>query len=196
MKKVSLSGSKRKSVGKKDAKLLRREGQIPAVLYGNKEQVHFSVDEIALKKLVYTPNVYIFELDIDGTKVPAVMKEVQIHPVTDRTVHVDFQEVVDGKPVKIEIPIKLTGLSEGVKSGGKLMQHFRKLKVEALVENLPDTVEIDITEVGIGDKIRVGDVDINGVKLLNPESAVIIAVQMARGAKKTVEEEAAEEAEA
>jgi len=189
MKKVSLSGSVRKNVGKKDAKLIRREGLVPAVLYGNKEQTHFALKEVDIKKLVFTPNVYIVELDIDGKKADGIIKEVQMHPVTDRILHVDFQEVVDGKEVKIEIPVNITGLSVGVKNGGKLRQNFRKLKAVALVDKLPDTIDVDVTNLKIGGKIRVGDIDIEGVSFLNPESAVVVAVQMARGAKVVTDEE-------
>lgn len=192
MEKVSLSGSVRKNVGKKDAKLMRREGLIPCVVYGNKEQVHFSVKENDIKKIVFTPNVYLIDLDVDGKKVQAILKDVQIHPVTDRVLHADFQEVVEGKKVKVDIPIHIKGLSIGVKNGGKLVQNFRKLTAEALADNLPDVVDIDVTDVKIGGKIRVGEIDIQEVSFLNPEAAVVVAVQMARGAKGNEDEVEAE----
>lgn len=192
MEKVSLSGSVRKNVGKKDAKLMRREGLIPCVVYGNKEQVHFSVKENDIKKIVFTPNVYLIDLDVDGKKVQAILKDVQIHPVTDRVLHADFQEVVEGKKVKVDIPIHIKGLSIGVKNGGKLVQNFRKLTAEALADNLPDIVDIDVTDVKIGGKIRVGEIDIQEVSFLNPEAAVVVAVQMARGAKDNEDEVEAE----
>lgn len=192
MEKVSLSGSVRKNVGKKDAKLMRREGLIPCVVYGNKEQVHFSVKENDIKKIVFTPNVYLIDLDVDGKKVQAILKDVQIHPVTDRVLHADFQEVVEGKKVKVDIPIHIKGLSIGVKNGGKLVQNFRKLTAEALADNLPDVVDIDVTDVKIGGKIRVGEIDIQEVSFLNPEAAVVVAVQMARGAKDNEDEVEAE----
>jgi large subunit ribosomal protein L25 len=195
MKKVSLSGSVRKNVGKKDAKLMRREGLVPSVVYGNKEQVHFSVKENDINKIVITPNVYMIDLDVDGRKAQAILKDVQIHPVTDKVLHADFQEVIEGKKVKVDIPVNISGLAVGVKNGGKLVQNFRRLTAEALADNLPDTIDIDVTKVKIGGKVRVGEVDIEGVSFLNPESAVVVAVQMARGAKKPGEEEE-EEAEA
>lgn len=195
MKKVSLSGSVRKNVGKKDAKLMRREGFVPSVLYGNKEQVHFSIKENDLNKIVFTPNVYLIDVDVDGKKVQAILKDVQIHPVTERVLHADFQEVIEGKKVKINIPIAISGLSMGVKNGGKLVQNFRTLTAEALAENLPDTVNIDVTDLKIGGKTRVGELGIEGVSFLNPESAVVVAVQMARGATVEDEEEGAEAAE-
>jgi len=196
MKKVSLSGSVRKNVGKKDAKLMRREGLVPSVVYGNKEQVHFSVKENDINKIVFTPNVYMIDLDVDGRKAQAILKDVQIHPVTDKVLHADFQEVIEGKKVKVDIPVNVNGLAVGVKNGGKLVQNFRRLTAEALADNLPDTIDIDVTNVKIGGKVRVGEVDIEGVSFLNPESAVVVAVQMARGAKKPGEEEEEEEAEA
>ena len=195
MKKVSLSGSVRKNVGKKDAKLMRREGFVPGVLYGNKEQVHFSIKENDLNKIVFTPNVYLIDVDVDGKKAQAILKDVQIHPVTERVLHADFQEVIEGKKVKVNIPIAISGLSMGVKNGGKLVQNFRTLTAEALAENLPDTVNIDVTDLKIGGKTRVGELGIEGVSFLNPESAVVVAVQMARGATLDEEEEGAEAAE-
>ena len=195
MKKVSLSGSVRKNVGKKDAKLMRREGLIPGVLYGNKEQVHFSIKENDLKKIVFTPNVYLIDVDVDGKKTEAILKDVQIHPVTERVLHADFQEIVAGKKVKVNIPIAVSGLSVGVKNGGKLVQNFRTLTAEALAENLPDTINIDVTDLKIGDKTRVGELGIEGVSFLNPEGAVVVAVQMARGATLDSEEDEATTAE-
>jgi large subunit ribosomal protein L25 len=196
MKKVSLSGSVRKNVGKKDAKLMRREGLIPGVLYGNKEQIHFAINENDLNKIVFTPNVYLIDVDIEGKKAQAILKDVQVHPVTDRILHADFQEIIEGKKVKINIPVKYSGLSIGVKNGGKLVQNFRTLTAEALAEDLPDTINIDVTKLKIGGKTRVSDVSIEGVSFLNPESAVVIAVQMARGASTEEEEEVTPEAEA
>ncbi len=195
MKKVSLSGSVRKSVGKKDAKLMRREGLVPCVVYGNKEQIHFSVKEANVNKVVFTPNTYIIDLDVEGKKALAFIKEIQVHPVTDKVLHVDFQEVVEGKEVKINIPVILTGLAKGVQNGGKLIQNFRSLTALALVDKLPDTIEIDVTALKIGGKIRVNEIEIDGVSFLNPEGAVVAAVQMARGASEDDEEETEEVAE-
>ncbi len=197
MKKVSLSGSVRKNVGKKDAKLMRREGLVPSVVYGSKEQIHFSVKENDINKIVFTPNVYMIDLDVDGKKAQAILKDVQVHPVTERVLHADFQEVVEGKKVKVNIPVNVTGLAIGVKNGGKLVQNFRSLTAEALADDLPDTIDIDVTDVKIGGKVRVSEVGTEGVSFLNPESAVVVAVQMARGATKPGEEEDEEgEAEA
>lgn len=196
MKKVSFSGSLRENVGKKDASLLRREGRVPSVIYGGENQIHFHLAENDAKKLVFTPNVYIVELNVDGTKKKAIIQEVQQHPVTDRITHIDFLEVREGAPVKIKIPVALEGFSVGVRNGGKLRQNFRKLTVEGLEADLPDNVVVNITNVKIGGKVRVNDLSVNGLRFLDPAGAVVVAVQMARGAKMTAEEEEAEEAAA
>jgi len=196
MKTVSLSGSLRENVGKKDATLLRREEKTPSVLYGGKEQVHFHITENDAKKLVYTPNVYIVELEINGNKVNAIVKDVQIHPVTDRVIHIDFLEIMDGAPVKIKLPVTTSGFSVGVRNGGKLSQNFRSLLVEGKVADLPDAIDVDITEIKIGHKIRVSEMKWPGLRFLDPAGAVVVSVAMSRGASIEEEEEEAREAEA
>ena len=199
MKTVSLSGSIRENVGKKDATELRRQGNIPCVLYGGEEQIHFHIKENDAKKLIITPDVYIVNIKIGDKEVKAVVQEAQIHPVTDRIIHLDFMEVVNGKPVKVKLPVKLEGFSVGVRNGGKLRQNFRKLTVKGLEEALPEAIAINIDNLKIGGKIRVNDINIDGVELLDASSAVVVAVQMARGASLVTEddeEEAEETAEA
>ena len=193
MKTVSLSGSSRENVGKKDATLLRREGKIPSVLYGGKEQVHFHISENDAKKIIFTPNVYVVKLEVNGSKVNAIIKDVQLHSVTDRVIHIDFLEIMDGAAVKIKIPVKTTGFSIGVRNGGKLSQNFRSLLVEGKVADLPDTIEVDITAVKIGHKIRVSEMNVPGLRFLDPAGAVVLGVAMSRGAS-MVEEEEEEEA--
>ena len=193
MKTVSLSGSSRENVGKKDATLLRREGKIPSVLYGGKEQVHFHISENDAKKIIFTPNVYVVELEVNGSKVNAIIKDVQLHSVTDRVIHIDFLEIMDGAAVKIKIPVKTTGFSIGVRNGGKLSQNFRSLLVEGKVADLPDTIEVDITAVKIGHKIRVSEMNVPGLRFLDPAGAVVLGVAMSRGASMVVEEEEEEE---
>jgi large subunit ribosomal protein L25 len=188
-----LSGSSRENVGKKDATLLRREGKIPSVLYGGKEQVHFHISENDAKKIIFTPNVYVVELEVNGSKVNAIIKDVQLHSVTDRVIHIDFLEIMDGAAVKIKIPVKTTGFSIGVRNGGKLSQNFRSLLVEGKVADLPDTIEVDITAVKIGHKIRVSEMNVPGLRFLDPAGAVVLGVAMSRGAS-MVEEEEEEEA--
>ena len=193
MKKVSLSGSPRVSVGKKGATSLRKEGRIPSVVYGGKDQVHFSISENDAKKLVFTPNVYLIELDIDGKKSKVILQETQIHPVTDRVIHLDFLEISDDVPFKLSLPVRLEGFSRGVRNGGKLNQNFRKLRVFGLAKDMPDAVSIDITPVKIGDKVRVTDLSVSGLNFLDPKNAVVVGVQTARVIIEEEEEEEEEE---
>ncbi|MBX7094582.1 MAG: 50S ribosomal protein L25/general stress protein Ctc [Flavobacteriales bacterium] len=180
MKKVSLSGSPRAGVGKKDAADLRNEGKIPCVLYGGTEQVSFSANENELKKIVWSPDVFMIELDINGRKGNALIKDVQFHPVTDRLVHIDFLELFPGKPVKVKLPVRLVGSAEGVKKGGKLLQNFRKISVFGAPENLPDLIEVNVEALNIGENIRIKHVSIDGIRLLEAPEAVIASVQTTR----------------
>lgn len=193
MKTVSLSGSPRENVGKKGANILRKDGSIPAVVYGGEKQNHFSVLENEAKKLVFTPNVYLIELEIDGKKTKVILQEVQTHPLTDRILHLDFLEISDSKPFKLNLPVRLEGFSKGVRNGGNLSQNFRKLKVMGLMKDMPESVKIDITPLKIGDKIRVLDLNISGLKFFDPENAVIVGVQMARAVVLEQDEEEEEE---
>ncbi|MFN5984633.1 MAG: 50S ribosomal protein L25/general stress protein Ctc [Fluviicola sp.] len=187
MKKAQLSGSSRANVGKKDAKALRNAGLVPCVLYGNGTQTHFSIKDIAIQKLVYNPDVFQIELDIDGKKASAVIQDLQQNPITDKVMHVDFLELDAKKPVKIGLPVRVVGSSRGVLAGGKLMQVFRRLRVEALPGDLPEAITVDITKLRIGQSIRVKDLESDGLKLLEAKNAVVVAVKMARGASKAAE---------
>jgi large subunit ribosomal protein L25 len=197
MKTVSLSGSPRENVGKKGANTLRKEGSIPAVVYGGKEQLHFSILENEAKKLVFTPNVYLIEIDVNGKKFKAILQETQVHPVTDRILHLDFLEVKENSPFKLNLPVRLEGFSKGVRNGGNLSQNFRTLKVMGLLKDMPDAVKIDITPLKIGEKIRVLDLNIPGLKFSDPENAVVVGVLTARAVieEEEEEEESAEGAE-
>lgn len=198
MKEVSLSGSKRENVGKKDAKALRNAGNVPAVLYGGSEQVAVSLKENDVNKLIFTPHVYLVNLDIDGNAVKAIVQDYQQDPVTDRIVHVDFLEVTDSKPVKVKLPVNIEGSSPGVMQGGKLQQVLRKLTVKGLLKDLPETIGVDISKLNIGDAVRVEQMEVEGLSFLEASSALIVSVKMARGAKKDdgAEEEGVEEAAA
>jgi large subunit ribosomal protein L25 len=192
MKTVSLSGSSRENVGKKGATELRNQERIPAVLYGGKEQVHFSISENEAKKLVFTPNVYLIDLEVKGKKVKAIIQETQIHPVTDRILHIDFFEVDENSPFKVKLPVTLSGFSKGVRNGGRLRQNFRKLHVIGLVGDMPDDINIDITPLRIGHKKRVSDLSVSGLRFLDPSNAVVVGVQTARAAIEEEEEEGVE----
>ena len=193
MKTVKLSGSLRTNVGKKAARAVRMSGDVPCILYGSGEQTTFSVHSIAIEKLIYNGNVYQIELDIDGTKKMAIIQDKQMHPLTDKPVHVDFLELADDKLVKVRIPLRFVGRSKGVLNGGNLMTIFRTLEVKGLPKNLPDEIEVDITPLRIGDSIRVGDLNIPGVETLENERAVVVSVKNARGAVEDEVEEGAEE---
>lgn len=184
MKVSKLSGSVRANVGKKDAKAVRNAGRVPCVLYGQGTQTHFSASAIDIEKLVFTPEVYQVELDIDGVKSKAIIKDLQQDPIKDTVRHIDFLQLDDKKPVKVGLPVRLTGASRGVLAGGKLLQVFRRLTVVALPGDLPDSVSIDITKLRIGQSIRVSQIEADGLKFLEPANAVVVSVKMARGAAK------------
>ncbi|MGM0479385.1 MAG: 50S ribosomal protein L25/general stress protein Ctc [Bacteroidota bacterium] len=196
MKTVQLSGSPRANVGKKDAKAVRNNGGVPCVLYGSGEQMYFSVRDVDMEKLIFSPDVYQIELDIDGKKTKAIIQELQMHPVTDKPLHVDFLELEDNKPVKLGIPVRLSGRSKGVLNGGRLQTIFRRLKVQGLPKDLPESVELDITPLRIGMSIRIRDIEIPGVQLLHAPDAVVVSVKTARGAvDDDLDEDEDEEAE-
>jgi large subunit ribosomal protein L25 len=180
MKKVSLSGSLRGNVGKKDAKMHRKEFKVPCVMYGGKEQVHFVAEEKVLAKIMHTPVAYIFELSVDGKKHNTIVQDVQYHPVTDRMLHVDFMEIIAEKPVTIGIPIKVSGVAPGVLRGGKLVKKMRKLLVKALVQHLPDEIGVSIDGLEIGDSIKVSDMVLENVTFLDAPTSVILGVRTAR----------------
>ena len=182
MKKVSVSGSLRENVGKKDAKRLRREGNVPCVVYGGKEQIQFFTNEKSFKNIVFTPDACIVKLDIGGQKMEAVLQDIQYHPVTDKIIHADFLEIFPDKPVKMTIPIKITGNSPGVIAGGKMLIKRRRLNVMALPELLPSEIIIDISKLEIGDSFVVGQLELENVSLLDPENAVVVLVKSARAA--------------
>ncbi len=183
MKKIELKASKREVIGKKAAKELRKKEVVPGVLYGGEKVVHFAIEEKQLKDLIYTPSVYIVDLDVEGTKVEAILQDIQFHPVSDRVVHIDFLQIFEDKPVVIEIPVKLTGLAEGVKAGGRLSLDQRKLRVKALPGNLPDTLDIKVDSLKLGQSIQVGALEFENLELLNAKNSVVAAVKLTRAAR-------------
>ncbi len=187
MKKTQLSGSLRADVGKKAATATRNAGMVPCVLYGTGTQTHFAVKDMAIQKLVFNPDVFQVELDIDGKKASAIIQDMQQNPITDKVMHIDFLELDMKKPVRVGLPVRVTGSSRGVMAGGKLMQVFRRLRVEALPADLPEAITIDITKLRIGQSVRVKDLESDGLKLLEAKNAVVVSVKMARGATKSAE---------
>ncbi len=188
MKTIEVKGTartiaERSSEQSKTLKQLRKNGQVPCVLYGAGENVHFTVTADGLRNLVYTPNVYIVDLDIDGKSVKAVMKDIQFHPVKDSILHVDFYQITEGKPIVIEVPVQLEGLAEGVRAGGKMVLQTRKLKVKADYKVIPDRLVVNVTNLGLGKTIQVGELSYEGLELLNAKDAVVCAVKLTRAAR-------------
>ncbi len=197
MKSITIKGSQRESVGKKSTKALRNAGKVPCVLYGGDKPVHFSSEEISFKNLVYTPNVYTASIEVDGKVYSAIVQDIQFHPVTDRILHVDFYQLADDKLVTMEIPVRLVGVAKGIIVGGVLRQNLRKLKLKALPANLPDFIEVDVTELEIGNKATVSQLASEDYTFLHPENTVVAQVRTSRNAaKEEVEEAPAEAAEA
>ena len=188
MKSIAISGSPRENVGKRDAKELRYEGKVPAVLYGGKNQIHFSVSASDLKSLVYTPDVSFVALDVAGVKAQAIIQDVHFHPLTDLPLHVDFLELDEKKPVVMLIPVKLTGTSPGVKIGGKLVQKLRKLRVKALPKDMPQYVEVSLETLEVGKSVSVGDLKFNDFLITNNTDDTIVSVIMSRALKQAEQE--------
>jgi large subunit ribosomal protein L25 len=182
MKTVSMSGSLRENVGKKDAKALRNAEKVPCVIYGGEKQIHFAVPSSDFRHLVYSPDIAFVDLDIDGTKYKAILQDIQFHPVTDNILHADFLELIEGKKITMAVPVKTNGLPIGVTEGGKLMIKIRKLKVKALPEFIPETVTVDVAHLKIGNSIKVKDIIIENADLLDTPNAVAVSVGMTRAA--------------
>jgi len=192
MKTFDLKVSLRKATGKKDAKALRRNKQVPCVLYGGSENIHFYTEERAFKDLVYTHHIYVVNLDIEGKKHTAVMKEIQFHPVSDAMNHVDFVEVAADKPIIIDLPVEITGNSVGIRAGGKLRHRKRYVKVRGRIEKLPDSLVVDISDLDIGGSILAGDMKYPNVEILESPRALVVGVISARAAAKGMGEEITE----
>ena len=183
MQTIQINGTARNDFGKKFAKAARREGQVPCIVYGGGEEIAFSVDAKELGQLIYTPNSYIIEINIDGKIVKAVMREVQFHPVREQILHVDFYRVQEGKPVAVNVPVRLTGNAEGVKIGGKLALSARKLTVKGLVEYIPDEIVVDVTPLKVGQTIFVGDLQHENLTFITPATTAVCAVRVTRASR-------------
>lgn len=190
MKTIELSAAPRTETGKKAAKQSRKSEFVPAVIYGAGENIMIALNEKELRKVIYTPIVYLVKLNVDGKVHDAIIKEVQFHPVTDKILHVDFLKVSENKPITIGLPINLVGQAEGVKAGGKLLQVVRKIRVKGLAKDLPDAIEIDVTKLGIGKSIMVGELSFDKFTVIEPKSMVIATVKSTRAAREAQQEEA------
>ena len=188
MKSFALS-SEAREINKIANRALRNQGKVPCVLYGGEKQVHFSVKENDLNKLVNTPNVYLVEVDFEGTTYKAILQDIQFHPLTDRIIHVDFLQVFDDKEVTMNIPVNFIGSAIGVKNGGNLIVRRRSIKTRALPANLPDAIEVNIENLKIGKTIFIGDIRDEKFTYLAADNAVVVGVKMARGAVLDEEEE-------
>ena len=184
MKSITIQGTKRESVGKKSTKALRDAELVPCVVYGGEAPLNFSAEERAFKGLVYTPEAHTVSIEVDGQTIAAVLQDIQFHPLTDKILHVDFYRLADDKPVVMEVPVRITGRSKGVVSGGVLRQSFRKLKVKAIPANLPDEIVVDVTPLKIGNKLYVESLKKETYTFMHPDNAVVVAVKMSRNAMK------------
>ncbi|MBS7357114.1 MAG: 50S ribosomal protein L25/general stress protein Ctc [Candidatus Limimorpha sp.] len=192
MNSVSLSGSLRENVGKKDAKALRKNGQVPCVIYGNNiEQVKFYTDARSFKKILYTPETLIIDFEINGTVYHTILQDIQYHPVTDEVLHADFLDVNEDNPITVTLPIRTEGTSPGVMRGGRLNKNLAKLKVRGLVNDLPDNITLDISKLNLNQSIKVKDITLDKIEVLVPSNTIIVDVKAPRNAN--VEETSEEE---
>jgi large subunit ribosomal protein L25 len=180
MKSIAISGSPRENVGKRDAKELRYNGMVPAVLYGGKTQTHFSVSAADLKPVIYTPVVHFIDITVAGVKSQAIIQDIQFHPLTEKILHVDFLLLDEKKPIAIEIPIRLTGTSPGVKMGGKLVQKLRKLRIKALPKDHLDNIDVSIEGLEVGKSVRVADLKLDKLTITNAIEDTIVSVTTSR----------------
>ncbi len=187
MKSVELQGTVREARGKKGSKALRAQENVPCVLYGNGENKFFYASESQFREIIYTPNVYLINLDLSGKKHRAIIQDIQFHPVTDKLVHIDFLEVTENKKVVVNLPVTVSGNSQGVKEGGKLSVDKKRLKVKAFVKDMPEVVNIDITTLGMGKTIRIGDLKFDKVEFVEPASMPVVTVKATRQAKEAAE---------
>lgn len=189
MKEISLSGTSRSECGKKATKAVRRNGEVPCVMYGELKDENglpvatsFSIPYKEVSKIVFTPDIYLVNLTIDGVEHKGVLKDVQFHPVKDTILHVDFLEVRPDKPITMAVPIATQGLAEGVRAGGRLTPQVRRLKVRACYGQIPERLDIDVTNLGLGKTIKVGELHFDGLELVTPKEVVVVAVKMTRAA--------------
>ncbi len=183
MKTLALNAVARTNFGKKASKEIRNTGYIPCVMYGGEEILHFQIKDDELRALLYSPDVVVVEISLDGKVYKAILKESQFHPVKDTTLHLDFLQVFENKPIVIDIPVKLNGLANGVKAGGKLSLDMRKLRVKGLYTNVPECLNIDVTNLELGKTIQVGALNFENLEMMNAKNAVVCAVKLTRAAR-------------
>ena len=201
MKEIAVKGQKRTETGKKATKLMRKEGLVPCNLYGEKrgennlpEAMAFAVPMTELRKVIYTPHIYVVNLNIDGAEHKAIIKELQFHPVTDALLHIDFYEISEDKPITIGIPVKLNGLAQGVRDGGRLALIVRKVNVTAKYQDIPETLDIDVTNLTIGKSIKVGELNFPALEMATSKEVVVCTIKATRKSNAASQEAAEEEA--
>lgn len=192
MKTIEIKGTLRNELGKKSTKQIRKEGNVPCVIYGKESNIHFYAHENSFKKLIYTHEAHLVNIKLEDTAYRAVLQDKQFHPVTDRLLHADFVQALENKPVIIDIPVTITGESVGVKAGGKLSVKRRHLKVKGIPEQLPEELLVDVTDLKIHNSLKVGDLSFDNLELLDPKIVTVVTVGTSRVSLKTEEEEAAE----
>jgi large subunit ribosomal protein L25 len=199
MKTLEIRGSLRQDLGKKVSQDLRKQGFVPCVMYGGEKNLHFFAHENRFKKLVYSPDMFLVKLELDGQHFEAVMQDIQFHPVTDRILHIDFVQVFQDRKVTVNLPVRLTGTSVGILAGGKLRQRRRYLKVKGLIKDMPDRLKIDLTNLDIGDSLKISDLAYDNLEILDPPRAMVAGVVssrlVAKGLREAVPEEGEEVAE-
>jgi large subunit ribosomal protein L25 len=189
MKTIELSAALRTETGKKAAKQARKTELIPAIIYGAGENIMISLNEKEVNKVIYTPNVYLIKVNIDGKVYDTILKEVQFHPVTDKVLHIDLYRVLADKPVTVALPVNLVGQAEGVKMGGRLLQVVRKIRVNGLVNDLPDSIDVDVTNLALGKSIMVGELNFEGFNIVEPKSMVIATIKATRASREAAQQQ-------
>ncbi|GAB3955912.1 50S ribosomal protein L25/general stress protein Ctc [Spirosoma harenae] len=180
MKKIEIVGYQRANLGRAESQAIRAEGNVPCVLYGGSEQVHFYAPAILFRELIYSPNIFEVALNIEGAEYRAILQETQFHPVSDVLLHADFLQVTDEKPIKIAVPVRLTGSAPGVQKGGKLVTRVRKLRVKGTVANIPDFIDIDVSDLDLGKSVRVGQIPVKNIEMLEQASNPVASIEIPR----------------
>jgi len=190
MEAVAFTGQIRTELGKKPTKAVRKEGRIPAILYNKDENIHFSTTHNEVKKMIFTAEFKIGSLTLDGKTHRCFIKDVQWHPVTDQIVHIDFLSLIDGHPVKLDVPVRFEGTAEGVRNGGKLQQNLRRIKIKTTPENMVAELSLDVTELDLGKAVRVADIDaVEGVQIMTSSSTPVAFIEVPRAMRSAASEE-------
>ena len=186
MQKLEIVGYQRANLGRTESQAIRAEGNVPCVLYGGNEQVHFYAPAILFRDLIYTPNIFEVELNIEGTIYRSILQETQFHPVSDVLIHADFLLVTDKKPVKIAVPVRLVGTAPGVQKGGKLVTRVRKMRVKGSIENIPDFIDVDVSNLELGKSVRVSQISVKNIEMLEQASNPVASIEIPRALRGTI----------